>query len=69
MTKGTNHQESATALQAFRAVLWSFLGIRSKEGHQADISRLSMSKIIIFGVLGAVLFVMSLLLLVYFVTR
>jgi len=69
MTKGTDNHGSATAFQTFRAVLWSFLGIRSKEGHQADISRLSMSKIIIFGILGAVLFVMSLLILVYFVTR
>ncbi len=69
MTESTKDQDRATALQALRTVLWSFFGIRSKEGHQADISRLSMTKIIIFGILGAVMFVMSLLILVYFVTR
>ena len=56
-------------LHAMRAVLWSFFGVRSKSEYQADINRLSMTQIIVAGVVGAVLFVMSLLLLVYFVTR
>ncbi|MGV8933544.1 MAG: DUF2970 domain-containing protein [Gallionellaceae bacterium] len=69
MSESTKDHDPATALQALRTVLWSFLGIRSKEGHQADISRLSMTKIIVFGIFGAALFVMGLLILVYFVTR
>ena len=52
-----------------RAVLWSFFGVRSKSEYQADINRLSMPQIIVAGIIGAVLFVMTLLLLVYFVTR
>jgi Protein of unknown function (DUF2970) len=52
-----------------RAVLWSFFGVRSKSEHQADITRLSMTQIIVSGVIGAVLFVSSLIALVYFVTR
>ena len=51
------------------AVLWSFFGVRSKDEHQADITRLSMSTIIVFGIIGAALFVLTLLLLVSFVTR
>lgn len=52
-----------------RAVLWSFIGIRSKSEYQADITRLTMTQIIVAGVIGAILFVMTLLLVVYFVTR
>ena len=69
MTESSKNIKKATALQAMRAVLWSFFGVRSKDEHQADIARLSMSTIIVFGIIGAVLFVLTLLLLVSFVTR
>ena len=69
MTESSEQQKKATTLEAIRAVFWSFLGIRSKEGAQADITRLSFKQIIAFGIIGAVTFVMSVLLLVYFVTR
>ena len=69
MTDSSKNEKKATALQAMRAVLWSFFGVRSKDEHQADISRLSMSTIIVFGIVGAVLFVFTLLLLVNLITR
>ena len=69
MTESSRNINKATALQAMSAVLWSFFGVRSKDEHQADITRLSMSTIIVFGIIGAVLFVLTLLLLVSFVTR
>lgn len=65
---GESHKHT-NPLHAMRAVLWSFFGVRSKSEYQADINRLSMTQIIVAGVFGAILFVMSLLLLVYFVTR
>ena len=69
MTEGRGKQNKPSALHAMRAVLWSFVGIRSKSEYQADITRLTMTQIIVAGIIGAVLFVMTLLLLVYFVTR
>jgi hypothetical protein len=62
-------QARASTLEAMRAVFWSFFGIRSKEEAQADITRLSIGQIIFFGIIGAAIFVMSVVFLVYFVTH
>ena len=56
-------------MHAVRAVLWGFFGVRSKSEYQADITRLNMTQIIVSGIIGAILFVLTLLLIVYFVTR
>jgi hypothetical protein len=69
MTEGNVGKSKPSALHAMRAVLWSFIGIRSKSEYQADITRLTMGQIIVAGVIGAILFVMTLLLVVYFVTK
>ena len=69
MTEGKVGKSKPSALHAMRAVLWSFIGIRSKSEYQADITRLTMTQIIVAGVIGAVMFVMTLLLVVYFVTK
>jgi len=65
---GENHKRS-NPLHAMRAVLWSFFGVRSKSEYQADITRLSMTQIVVSGIIGAILFVMTLLFVVYFVTK
>jgi len=69
MTEGSKSHKQTSALHAMRAVLWSFFGVRSKSEYHADINRLTMTQIIVAGIIGAILFVMTLLLLVYFVTR
>ena len=69
MTESSESHKQQSALHAMRAVLWSFFGVRSKSEYQADINRLTMTQIIVAGIFGAVLFVMTLLLLVYFVTK
>jgi hypothetical protein len=69
MTDSSRNPKQSNPLHAMRAVMWSFFGVRSKSEYQADINRLTMAQIIVAGIIGAVLFVMTLLLLVYFVTR
>lgn len=69
MTEGNESKKQSSPLHAMRAVLWSFFGVRSKSEYQADITRLTMTQIIVSGIIGAILFVMTLLILVYFVTR
>jgi Protein of unknown function (DUF2970) len=69
MTESSRNHKQTNPLHAMRAVLWSFFGVRSKSEYQADINRLTMTQIIVAGIVGAILFVMTLLLLVYFVTR
>ena len=69
MTKSREGHKQNSALHAMRAVLWGAVGIRSESGCQADINRLTMTQIIVAGIFGVVLFVMTLLLLVYFITK
>lgn len=47
-----------------KAVAWSFLGVRKNSEFQADIGRLNPFHIIAVGLVGALLFVVSLIALV-----
>ena len=47
-----------------RAVFWAFLGIRKISGLQEDVASLSFVHIVIAGVLGAMIFMGTLLLIV-----
>lgn len=51
-----------------RAVFWSFLGIRRKSHYQQDAVSIKPHQVIIAGIIGAVLFVLTLVLVVRFVT-
>jgi hypothetical protein len=53
--------------QTFRAVAWSFLGIRRSADHEQDVSRLNPIHVIIAAVIGAALFVAVLVILVHWV--
>jgi Protein of unknown function (DUF2970) len=50
-----------------RAVAWSFLGIRKNSEFQNDAAHLSLPHIIAVGLVGALLFVVSLIALVNWV--
>lgn len=54
--------------QTFRAVAWSFLGIRRSTDHEQDVKKLNPIHVVIAAVLGAALFVVFLILVVHFVT-
>ena len=56
--------KKASPLQAARAVFWSFLGIRKRRDYEADGAELKPHQVIIAGLIGAALFVLSLILLV-----
>ncbi len=53
--------------QTIKAVAWSFLGIRRSSEFQADVGRLNPLHIILVGVVGAVIFILSLIALVNWV--
>lgn len=57
-------QKKASPLQIARAVFWSFLGIRKRRDYDADSVKLKPQQVIIAGLIGAAIFVLSLLLLV-----
>jgi hypothetical protein len=47
-----------------KAVFWSFLGIRRRAEHEADAVRLTPAQVIVAGLIGAALFVGTLVLIV-----
>jgi hypothetical protein len=53
--------------QTFRAVAWSFLGIRRSKDHEEDVRRLNPLHLVVAALLGAALFVLALVALVHWV--
>ncbi|MGD9943913.1 MAG: DUF2970 domain-containing protein [Burkholderiaceae bacterium] len=53
--------------ETLKAVAWSFFGVRKGSAHERDLSRLNPLHVILVGVLLALLFVLSLVLLVRWV--
>jgi len=52
--------------QTFRAVAWSFLGIRRSADHAEDVRKLNPIHVVIAAVVGAAVFVVFLVVLVRF---
>lgn len=57
-------KKKSSFMQSMKAVMWAFLGVRKKSGLQEDIASLSFVHIIIAGVVGALIFMATLLLIV-----
>lgn len=57
----------ASPLQTFRAVAWSFFGIRRSAGHAQDAQKLNPLHLIIAAIVSAALFVLVLVLLAQWV--
>ena len=56
-----------TFLQSMRAVAWSFFGIRRRSGYEDDVQRLNPVHVVIAGIVGAAIFIVTLVLLVRWV--
>ena len=59
--------KQASFIDVFKAVFWSFVGIRKKADYEKDAVTINPVHVIIAGIIGAVLFVVSLVLIVKFV--
>ena len=54
-------------LQTFRAVAWSFFGVRRSADYAQDVARLNPVHLVIAGLISAAVFVLTLVLLVNWV--
>ncbi len=59
----------ATPLQVAKAVFWSFFGIRRRAEYEKDAVALKPAQVIVAGIIGAILLVLSLVALVQFIIR
>jgi hypothetical protein len=66
MTREQKSQK-ASAWQAARAVFWSFFGVRKSADYNRDAVRLTPGQVIAAGLVGAVLFIATLVGIVYVV--
>jgi hypothetical protein len=60
-------QRKGSFVQTMKAVAWSFFGVRKGSDYEKDVNQLNPVHVVIAGVIGAVLFVILLLLLVNWV--
>lgn len=58
----------ATPLQVAKAVLSAFVGIRKRSAHEHDAVTITPLQVIVAGVIGAAIFVLSLIMLVRHIT-
>jgi hypothetical protein len=60
-------RKKASLLQIAKAVFWSFLGIRKRRDYETDSVELKPHQVIVAGLIGAAVLVLSLILLVRFI--
>ena len=68
MAELNDNPRKARSLDVAKAVLWSFLGIRKRAAHEKDAVTLKPAQVIVAGVIGAIILVLSLVTLVRFIT-
>jgi len=60
-------QRKASPLRVAKAVFWSFFGIRKRRDYETDSVEIKPHQVIVAGLIGAAVLVLSLILLVYFI--
>ncbi len=58
----------ASAAEVGKAVFWSFFGVRKKKDYVSDSASISPVQVVVAGLVGAVLFVLTLVMIVKLVT-
>lgn len=54
----------ASAVEAVKAVFWSFLGIRRRSDYDADAANLTPVQVIVTGIVAGIVFVVTILFIV-----
>jgi len=60
-------QRKGSFVQTMKAVAWSFFGVRKGSDYEKDLNQLNPVHVVIAAVIGAILFILALLLLVNWV--
>jgi hypothetical protein len=60
-------KKNASFFQIMKAVLWSMLGVRQQKGYEDDTSKITLKQAVVAGIIGGIIFVVSMLTFVRFV--
>ncbi len=63
----TAQKQKASFFQIAKAVLWSMLGVRQQKGYEDDTAKITLKQAVVAGVIGGIIFVVSMLTFVRFV--
>ena len=69
MSEQPSSQRSASPWRVAKTVFWSFFGIRRRADYERDATQLTPVQVIVAGIIGAVILVLSLITLVHFILR
>lgn len=61
-------QRKASPAEVAKAVFWSFFGVRKKKDYASDAANISPVQVVVAGLVGAVIFVLTLVMVVKLVT-
>ena len=64
----TGEARKPSFFRPFKTVFWSFFGVRRRADNQEDFAGITPLHVVIAGVIGAAIFVVSLVMLVKFIT-
>ena len=64
----TKDKPKASALYSMKAVMWAMLGVRKQSGYDEDVHKITAKQAIIFGLVGVILFILTLVFVVSLVT-
>lgn len=60
-------KNKASFFQIAKAVSWSLLGVRQQKGYEDDTSKITLKQAVVAGIIGGIVFVVSMLTFVRFV--
>ena len=69
MAEPAGAPRKATPLQVMKAVLSAFIGIRKGAAHERDIATITPVQVIVAGIIAAAVLVLSVILLVTYITN
>lgn len=64
ISRNQDENKRASVLQVAKAVTWSFMGIRKKSDLENDAEMITPVQVVIGGIIGGIIFVISIMLLV-----
>ena len=67
MSSAVSARPRASLLNTVKAVAWSFLGLRGRQGFEQDVQRLKPLQVVAVGLLGVFVFVGALAALVHWI--
>ena len=67
MSSTASAQPRASMLTTIKAVAWSFLGLRGRQGFEQDVQRLKPLQVVAVGLVGVFVFVGALAALVHWI--